>query len=89
MHGQARLPELSALGYFRQRSRHARDPLSFSEVSLTASSRMPPLRGKGDSPVGSVCSFLASTRAATVSSSARCRTHGVNGEMRVRERTQV
>src|SRR5450755_932940 len=51
MHGQARLPELSALGYFRQRSRHARDPLSFSEVSLTASSRMPPLRGKGDSPV--------------------------------------
>jgi hypothetical protein len=33
----------------------------------------PPKRGKGDSSAGSICNFLASTRAATVSSSALCR----------------
>ena len=47
------------------------DLLSRSDEHLVTARDGLPLRGKGDSPVRSVCSFLASTRAATVSSSAQ------------------
>ena len=46
------------------------------------------MRGKGDSSAGSVCNFLASTRAATVSSSARCGEDWWSTEMLVLEGEQ-
>jgi hypothetical protein len=46
-------------------------PLLVSNAHPRALSQRLALRGKGDSSVGSICNFLASTRAATVSSSAR------------------
>ena len=47
------------------------------------------MRGKGDSSAGSVCNFLASTRAATVSSSALSRSDGVVRPVRVLRPKQV
>ena len=54
-----------------QVGRRHRDLLCNPHGGAGSPARLPPLRGKGDSSVGSICNFLSSTRAATVSSSAR------------------
>ena len=53
-----------------------RRPANFESTSRLAVSLRRAMRGKGDSSARRVCNFLASTRAAPVSSSAHCRAHG-------------
>jgi hypothetical protein len=60
-----------------------RRPANFTSGSALVRRQRPEMRGKGDSPVRSVCSFLASTRAATVSSSAHSETESAAGDMLV------
>jgi hypothetical protein len=60
-----------------------RKPANFGSRCRLAAPLRRAMRGKGDSSAGSICNFLANTRAATVSSSAHCGEHWPSSDMLV------